>query len=249
MVILTETEPIVADITYGPRSVPLFFALSRRRGPWGIQRLHCLPEPPSWKAWLRALIPPWLMGIHYADFAICAGREAERHPLIGPQTEIRRTVAPDVRRLQEVTPTPPHPQPYAVFLDEGIDVPHPDYVRLQYAPPNKYEYLTQLKQLLHAIEQELGVRMVIAMHPCRPAGLGSVWWSFVPATETPNLVAHAALVVAHSSTSVSFAVLLGKPVRILIPDCLKGRPEEANAKAMRAALAQGDYVRRYLDAT
>lgn len=248
-VILTETMPLTVDITYSLRTLPLFWWLSRRHGEWGITLTKCLPTPPSWKASLRQRIPPWLFGIRYADFAICAGSEAEQHPLIGPSTKITRTVAPDVLRLKEVNGERPYDDAYAVFLDEAIDVPHPDYRRLNYAPPHKYTYLTQVKQLLNDIAQQTGLRMVIAMHPARPGGLGSVWWSFMPSMETPNVVAHASLVLAHSSTAVSFAVLLGKPVRIIIPDCLKGRPEGRNALAMQAALDRGDYRRRYLDAT
>jgi hypothetical protein len=230
---LTWAGPVLARLSYRPQTWLLFLALSWRPGQWGLRRLQVLPEPPrSWARRLFDAIPVWLLGLRYADFALCAGTEAERHPLIGPQTVILRACAEDVFKLnRRAMESPAIPRPYAVFLDEAIDLPHPDYRRLHLTPPDSTTYRAELTDILATSP----CPVIEAPHPCRG----------VP-TDTMNLIAHAAFVLAHSSTAVSLAVLLGKPVRIIIPDCLKGRQEGRNALAMQAALARGDYLTRYL---
>jgi hypothetical protein len=231
--VLTETGPLVVNLTYRLRTLPFFWALSRRPGPWGLQRTGCLPEPPSWRIWLRYGVDPGLVGIEAADFAICAGTLARHHPLIGARTVMLDTCAPDVFRVEEVKPDAPYRKPYAVFLDEAIDEPHRDYATLGLTPPERWAYRFEMDALLKEFADVLNMPIITAY---RERG------------DTPNLVFHSSYVVAHSSTAISFAVLFNKPVKIVIPACLENRPEGANARAMKAALELGytNYTLKYL---
>lgn len=227
---ITPTNPLLISESYRPSTLPLFFALSRRKAPYGISRTHCLPHQPSWRFLLRNAVDPAWLGIRQADFAICAGTVAMHHPLIGERTTILQTCAPDVFRMDEVKPDPPYPQPYAVFLDEAITEPHRDYRTLAYAPPAASQYVAEL----HNEFAKVGIPVISSY---RTPGEGS---------GTANLVFHSSLVLAHSSTAVSFAVLFKKPIKILNLPCFKGRPEERHATAMSWALMHEDYVKRYL---
>ena len=229
MTTLTLTEPILVDLPYTPATLPLFWWLSWRRAPYGLVRTKCLPHVPSWKFHLRNAVDPAWMGIRQADFAICAGTVAMHHPLIGERTTILQTCAPDVFRMDEVKPDPPYPQPYAVFLDEAIAEPHRDYRTLGYAAPPAAQYVKELQ-----IEFAKLSMPVISSYRMRGEGSG-----------TANLVFHSEIVLAHSSTAVSFGVLFKKPITILNLPCFKGRLEERHARAMNDALCSASTMRRY----
>ena len=227
-----DTAILLVKTAYTPRNIGVFRAVSHRQGPWGLHRVQCLPESHgSWKRWLRNATPQWLTGIRPADFAIVAGTAAEEHPLIGPQTDLIKTDAPDVFLAQEIGPRP-FKHRYAIFLDEDIEGPHQDYHRLRYAPPEVWAYRLEMEQMLERVTRRTGL---LVHRAYRENG------------QTPTLVAHAELVLGHSSTAFSFAVLFDKPAQVLIPDCFHGRPEERHALAMQEALK--DYVgykRKYL---
>ncbi len=240
-----DETPVIVKLPYTPENIPIFRALSRRKAPWGLHRTQCLPHLPSWKLRLRDWIPPAVFGIRHADFVICAGTEGAKHPLIGENTARLWTCAPDVFRLSEMTEIPPHPKPYAVFLDEANDMPHPDYTNGM-KPPNHVAYCSELFDIFDSIEKETQLPIIIAAHPQRRDYVAP--WRINYQGMTPNLVAHADLVIAHSSTALSFAVMMKKNIKLVIPPCLIGRPEQRNIEAMGQALAKGcgDYMERYL---
>ena len=221
--------------------------LSWRKGiRWGLLRITCLPRPlRSLAAWLYHALPICMFGVRHADFVLCAGTEGANHPLVGPETMQLHTCAPDVfHRDDGVSDRAVFPEPYAVFLDEAIAVPHPDYALLHQTPPDSRVYDRELidafqrARLSHASGDNLPI--MHAPHPSQ-VSLHSADW------HTPNLVAHASWIVAHSSTAVSFAVLRNKPITILHLPCLQGRSEGRHAHAMEAALKNyADYTQRYL---
>ena len=104
---------------------------------------------------------------------------------------------------------------YIVFLDEGMSF-HPDnrILGLQTVPPDRY--YPDLNRFFTKLESITGFKVKIALHPKltnrdehfeeRPLFKG----------ETADLVAHSRLVLAHASTSVSYAVLFKKPVMFLL---------------------------------
>ncbi len=153
-----------------------------------------------------------------ADIAILSGEDSLK--------DIRAAVAPhqiwahsfdyDIYlRLRDKTRE--QPVPYAIFLDEDM-VYHPDwdYIGIR-APATEKGYYGALRNFFEKFERISGLRIVIAAHPrfrhdLRPhlfAGREVVYG------RTAELVRDAALVFAHASTSISFAVLWHKPMVFL----------------------------------
>lgn len=112
------------------------------------------------------------------------------------------------------------PYPYAVYLDEGI-VSHPDYGHLGLKPPTTpTRFLPALNRFFTGLEAASGIPVVIAAHP-RVGGCGDshpYGDRKLIAGQTANLVRGAKLVLAHASTSISFAVIWNKPIAFLTSD-------------------------------
>jgi hypothetical protein len=99
-----------------------------------------------------------------------------------------------------------------VFLDEAA-THHPDFAILGMMPPDSKTYFSNMNRLFDFIEEDMGLDVVIAAHPrsryeSMPAAFGE---RPVIKDKTVELVASAKLVVAHMSTSISYAVLFRRP--------------------------------------
>lgn len=108
-------------------------------------------------------------------------------------------------------------RPVVVFIDEYLPF-HPDYIYMGVKPPvapNRY-YL-QLNNFFKLIEDQLGLEVIIAAHPCSHYEShtdyfeGRKWIR----GQTIKLVKDSKLVLSHGSTALSFANLFCKPVTFL----------------------------------
>ncbi|MDT8447561.1 MAG: hypothetical protein RRB13_11780 [bacterium] len=112
-----------------------------------------------------------------------------------------------------------HPQGEApdgtcVFLDEAF-THHPDYaVVYGHERPGTEAYLAKMIRVFEQVEAQTGLRVVVAAHPrSRYDELGDAFGGReVIQGKTQELVARSSLVLAHVSTSVSFAALFDKPL-------------------------------------
>jgi hypothetical protein len=108
-------------------------------------------------------------------------------------------------------------QPLAVLLDECVPF-HPDYRYKWKKPPISAEkYFHLLNNFFKRIENELGFEVIIAAHPRsryedHPGCFKGRKWQ---RGRTISLVKESSLVLAHNSTSLSFANLFNKPVIFL----------------------------------
>lgn len=99
-----------------------------------------------------------------------------------------------------------------VFLDESA-TDHPDYKILNLQPPNQKVYFNKMNLFFDLIEKKTNLRVVIAAHPRsnyrnnNPFNLRNILYD-----KTPELVKKSRFVIAHMSTSVSFAVTMNKPI-------------------------------------
>jgi hypothetical protein len=116
-----------------------------------------------------------------------------------------------------------HEGKYNVFLDEFLPF-HPDFltVGLGYPIPPE-DYYPALCSFLVSLEEQTGAKTIIAAHPrsmyeSMPDFFGG---RGVIKGKTSLLVKNAALVIAHMSTSVNFAVLYQKPLIFITSDNLK----------------------------
>lgn len=100
-----------------------------------------------------------------------------------------------------------------VFLDEAA-THHPDFKLLKIEPISSDRYFSVMRRLFDHIEGKTGLQVVVAAHPRSkyedmPGAFGD---RKVIRDKTIELVSKSSMVVAHASTSVSFAVLFDKPL-------------------------------------
>lgn len=109
---------------------------------------------------------------------------------------------------------------YAVFLDIYLPY-HSDLRLVGMSPIDPERYYRELNHFFSALEDQHHIEIVIAAHP-KATYRGNefsgrkIFWG-----ETPELVKDAELVVAHASTSVSYAVLNYKPLLFIFTDEMK----------------------------
>lgn len=229
--------PVLVPFSYTPDTYHLFRLLSQRDEPYGLLLHGTIPlMSPRYKYWLKRL-SVYISDVRYADFAICAGSVSLDHPLIGTRTAIYPAMAPDCERVENLNRQPlPSFSPYALFLDEAIEMPHPDYALIGRTPPNGPTYELQMRTMFDTIERSLGMDIIIAAHPCRPLNDWRLYNQVTYYRNTPALTYHAAVVLTHCSTAVSYAVICGTPVCCVLPKCLRDRPEGSGTQAMATAL-------------
>lgn len=107
--------------------------------------------------------------------------------------------------------------PYAVYLDEKI-TSHEDNIEHGVSDPASSErLLPSIGRFFAELERRTGLRVVIAGYPSAHPEVLSKSFGDRPAFvgQTARLVKDASLVLAHGTTSVSFAVIARKPVVFL----------------------------------
>lgn len=104
-----------------------------------------------------------------------------------------------------------------VFLDQAL-AHHSDFGKsVSFSPVTAEKYLPSLNQFFDKLEQETGLTVVIAASPrSRQQDMAGAFGNrAVIRDDTLSLVAQSELVLMHSSTAVSFAVLFDKPILLL----------------------------------
>lgn len=104
---------------------------------------------------------------------------------------------------------------YCVFLDEFLPY-HPDFDILKIAKVNAEDYYNSLNSFFDKIESTHNIKVIIAAHPKSDYSNKSSFLNrCVIKYKTFELVKDCEFVMAHISTSISFAVLFKKPVLFL----------------------------------
>jgi hypothetical protein len=126
-----------------------------------------------------------------------------------------------------------------VFLDDGI-TNHPDFPLFDITPLNEVEYMSSMNHFFDCVEEKTGLSVVIAGHPKTRFSAGNHPFGDRTFTHgnTVQLVAKSKMVIAHSSSSISFPVLFGKPIVLVTTSEIKNRtvmvtPIKAFAEALR----------------
>lgn len=111
---------------------------------------------------------------------------------------------------------------YAVFLDE--DMPdHPDYKNMgREGPISKNEYYKIINKFFKDLEKTLNVKILIALHPrSNKSESKRLFGKFqIIQNRTVELVKKSEFVLAHVSTSLSYAILCKKKIIILTSNTL-----------------------------
>lgn len=180
---------------------------------------NCIPSgSPSVKGELRKLLmrylPDKLLKIQPPRFVLAGGKKcAERFSKKGMEIIWAHTLDYDL--FMKYKSNVPKEGKYIVYLDEYYPF-HPDLLvmglPMPFIDPDKY--YGALCRMFDHIERETGLPVIIAAHPrSRYEGLPDYFKGRkYEKGKTIELVAGADLVLAHSSTSINFAVLFRKPI-------------------------------------
>tara|TARA_Y100000294_G_scaffold133877_1_gene126426 strand:+ start:744 stop:1883 length:1140 start_codon:yes stop_codon:yes gene_type:complete len=126
---------------------------------------------------------------------------------------------------------------YAVFVDENM-VDHHDYFLLNLRPPaTEEQYYETLRKFLKKFELDSQMKVKIAFHPKRQKKIPNLLKEFAYTFEnTAEFVMNSKAVLAHSSTSISYAVLFRKPVIFLTSDEIKKSWQQPRIEKFSEAL-------------
>ena len=111
-----------------------------------------------------------------------------------------------------------------VFLDEDY-TNHPDYSIFGIVPLNETEYISSMNKFFDSVEKQTGLSVVIAAHPKSSFNSENHPYGNRVFTkgDTVRLVEKSALVIAHSSTSISYPVLFRKPIVLAVTKEMQSR--------------------------
>jgi len=117
-----------------------------------------------------------------------------------------------------------------VFLDED-HTNHPDYSVFGITPLNEAEYTSSMNHFFDCVEKKTGLSVVIAAHPKSRFSAENHPYGNRTFTQgnTVQLVAKSKMVIAHSSTSISYPVLFCKPIVLAVTSEMKNRIDMINA--------------------
>jgi len=243
---LRDADLIISLVSTGvldPRSIAIYRAIAHSRRPYMILSSNAFPgwnryrgEPRLFhrriadiarrmsqvdlRRSLTARIRPAWLGIPAASFVVYGGRRSRTSNLfVGPETREIWAHAMDYETAEALKANPPGDTATAVFIDEFHPF-HPDLLGMGLSSPVTPEYyFGRLRALFNRIEDELGLRVVVAACPRadyenRPElfGRGRFGTREVLRNSTARLIAQSRLVIAHRSTAIGFAVMFGKPV-------------------------------------
>jgi hypothetical protein len=237
-------------------TLPVFRALSRSRAPYGLLRLNSLPQIASRhtardRSWIANASRIADRGVRFATQLtlrsprlLIVGAQARGWPAPArpSKTEILFTHAFDYDSYLKLGPAPEPTGPrYAVFLDEYLPF-HPDLdfqqISRRVEPTG---YYAGLRRFFDLAEQQLGGRVIIAVHPRADPGYeasGVFGDREMHRNRTAELIRDAVMVFAHSSTAIGLAVLYRKPVVFLTSPAIAETASMQYIEVMSRLLAQ-----------
>lgn len=168
--------------------------------------------------YLLRKIPSKFFGVAPARMIMATGEKykMDNRVPIGSSTEIvwGHTLDYDIYLKEKEEDVVQEEQRVAVFLDEYLPF-HPDYVYCGLKPfSTPEEYYPLLCKFFNFLEKKYKIKIIIASHPRSHYEKHPDYFEGRPVIrgKTAELVNSAAFVVAHSSTSLNFAVLFKKPI-------------------------------------
>jgi hypothetical protein len=127
---------------------------------------------------------------------------------------------------------------YAVFLD--INLPHQsDLALCGYLPIDPATYYKSLNRFFSLLELQHEVTVVVAAHPKADYNAATFDGREIHRLVTAELVKDAELVVCHTSTALSYAVLNAKPLVFVYTD---GMADAYKNTLIRQMYCQADYL-------
>lgn len=233
-------------VYYQLGSVPLYRTVGRLKLRYGVIVANALPRPampsgtdavlkrlarlrPRTLAWhaVRRIPQRWL-GVPPATLVVAGGEESlasqDGFYPVAPASHVVWAHSHDYDHYLEEQQTARTVDPaQAVFLDEYLPF-HPDYEYLRIDPPSTADaYYPRLRAYFDYLERTHGVRVVIAAHPRAEYERHPDYFGGRPVVRgrTPELVRSSGFVIAHSSTSLNYAVMFEHPVVFVTTDAIE----------------------------
>lgn len=134
------------------------------------------------------------------------------------------------------------PDNTCVFLDEAA-THHPDFAFFGIRPLVSDDYFQAMRRLFDEIEKKTGLKVVVAAHPrSRYEDMPGIFGARpVVKDRTAELIAKSSLVIAHSSTSIGFAVLFNKPLLFIKTQGMRSNGAAGFVDMMAASLGLKAY--------
>jgi hypothetical protein len=233
---------VVSLIPYHINTFSIFRQISKNKIPYSVFISNSIPDPYSYKSkkylfkkirhltprklinHLFIKIPFFLFGISPATFALAGGaRSSTKVPLISYNTEVVWIHTLDYDIYLDDKESVQGETKMAVFLDMYLPF-HPDYIHTGTSPPlTPDEYYPFLCKFFNYVEEELGLKVVIAAHPRSHYDKLPDFFQGrkVIRGKTFELVKNSKLVILHDSTAVNFSVLYKKPMIFVTMDRLE----------------------------
>lgn len=167
----------------------------------------------------------FLWGISPPTFVIQGGEKSSESRLypVGKNTARLWTHYMDYDIfLEEKAKSPASKKKTGVFLDQYLPL-HPDFLHMGIDfPLSPEEYYPKLCNFFEILEKQLDVEIVIAAHPRSDYGHQPDYFCgrAIVKGDAARLVRESSFVMAHSTTSIDFAVLFNKPILFLTTDDL-----------------------------
>jgi len=112
---------------------------------------------------------------------------------------------------------------YVVYLDDNI-IDDSDYEIIGVKSIDAQEYYSVMSNYFSLIENKFNVKVVIAAHPKSNYIKNPFSEREIIINKTNDLVKDSLFVLAHYSTSISYAVLYEKPVLFIFTDAMRKKP-------------------------
>lgn len=243
---LQDETFIVALIFYGFNSYPIFRAISRKGIRYALFTANAIPAINNSSAvqdMLRRLnkgitlkkivnaiffwLPFIYLGIRPAALLLAGGKISASRSVYYPvnsDTKIvwGHTLDYDIY-LKERENAPITEKSFGVFLDEDICF-HRDYLYEKLAPfATPAKYYEPLRNFFETLKAKYGFDVIVAAHPRSKYEELPDYFGGRPVIKdkTVELVKRSSFVIAHSTTSISYAALFRKPIIFVTTDELK----------------------------
>lgn len=238
---------VVCLVGYRLSTYSIFRELSRNEIPYGVV-VACAQPKISLRSRSRIVdkikkvsierlmnyiffkVPYQSIGIRLARLLLVMSGEkyvSQRYP-VAQTTEVLHIHALDYDiYLEEMKKDIQTDDKLGVFLDECVPF-HPDYLHIGVDPYSSAEtYYPAINKFFEFLENKHGMHMMIAAHPRSNYEDHPEYFEGRPIVKgkTAELIRRSRLVIAHSSTSINYAVLFGKPIVFVTTSKLKQSPQ------------------------
>lgn len=242
---LKEDSFVISLVFYDFNSYPIFRAISRKGIKYAMFVANVIPfvsngatlstlwrrfRGITWEKIVNAVfvrLPFAYLGVRPAALLLAGGKISANRFVYYPvnsNTKIvwGHTLDYDIY-LKERRNAPITEKSFGVFLDEDICF-HRDYLYDKLAPfATPARYYEPLRNFFETLKAKYGFDVIVAAHPRSKYEELPGYFGDRPVikSKTVELVKRSSFVIAHSTTSISYAVLFRKPIIFVTTDELK----------------------------